>query len=68
MSTANIQVVPSTREPNDRPDPRVLSYMSVRRWMGWLGIAMPFALAAGLAVLGCDEVMQPSISHYFYSI
>jgi len=53
---------------NKRRDAIVLSYMSVRRWIGWLGIALPVAVAAGAAVLGCDQKMQPSISHYYFTI
>ncbi|HEX2683398.1 MAG TPA: hypothetical protein VHL77_05680, partial [Ferruginibacter sp.] len=46
----------------------VMSFLLLRKLIGILGILLPFVLAAGTWLLGnCDE-LQPSISHYYYSI
>ena len=48
-------------------DSLVRSYLSLRKSIGVIGIALPFALALGAAILG-RSVLQPSISHYYHTI
>ncbi len=47
--------------------PEVISYRTIRRSIGWLGISLPAALLTCEALFGCFE-LQPSISHYYYTI
>jgi hypothetical protein len=44
-----------------------VSYLVLRKFIGMLGIALPFVLAAGAAVLSQLEV-QNSISDYYYTV
>ena len=45
-----------------------ISYMLLRRLIGLLGISLPFVLAFGSALIGSAQAIQPSISHYYYSV
>ena len=47
-------------------DPRVVSYLALRRAVGYLGIALPFALAAGNTLIFSGHLQQ-SVSDYFYT-
>lgn len=44
----------------------VLSFLLLRRWIGWLGVSLPAILMGVNYLSGCSEV-QDSISHYFYT-
>jgi uncharacterized protein DUF998 len=48
-------------------NPEVISYQTIRRAIGWLGILLPFGLVLGSFILGQCSVIQPSISHYYYT-
>lgn len=51
----------------DNPN-TVISYLQLRQLIGVLGISLPFVLVIGSKLLAdCSEI-QPSISHYYYSI
>ncbi len=46
----------------------VISYLLLRQLIGILGISLPFVVILGNTLLGqCPEI-QPSISHYYYSV
>ena len=46
----------------------IITYIKLREWVGWLGLAFPFVLILGSLVFnGCTQI-QPSISHYYYTI
>ncbi len=47
-------------------DPRVTSYLTLRRAVGYLGIALPVALAAGNTLIFSGRLQQ-SVSDYFYT-
>ncbi|MDQ3278464.1 MAG: DUF998 domain-containing protein [Bacteroidota bacterium] len=49
-------------------DPRLISYLSLRKTIGWLGILLPAALIIGNAVFGHCYTIQSSVSHYYYTI
>lgn len=56
--------VPSTPENSST----VISYLLLRQSIGWMGILLPFVLVLGAKLFdGCSQ-LQPSISHYYYSI
>lgn len=48
-------------------DPQVISYQTLRKAVGWLGILLPFVLIIGARVLSGCRTIQPSISHYYYT-
>jgi hypothetical protein len=52
---------------NTREVPEVISFRTIRRIIGYLGIGLPFALWIMAAILGCRQ-QQPSISHYYYTM
>lgn len=47
-------------------DPRIISYLSLRRAVGYLGISLPFTLAAGNWLIFSGHLQQ-SVSDYFYT-
>ena len=51
---------------NTRNHPALVSFMTIRRCIGWIGMLLPFALLTGALLLGCEQ-MQPSISAYYYT-
>jgi hypothetical protein len=63
--------------PKDQNPPKkelMISYLQLRRLIGILGISLPFTLALGTFIINCflcdgrEQAIQPSISHYYYSI
>jgi hypothetical protein len=49
------------------PTPEVISFQATRRAIGWLGILLPFVLILGSLLFDNCCVLQPSISHYYYT-
>jgi hypothetical protein len=47
-------------------DPRIISYMTLRKAVGFLGLLLPFGLAAGNWLIFSGG-LQPSVSDYFYT-
>ena len=43
------------------------SYLSLRKAVGWIGILLPFVLMFGLKVLFGEDLIQPSMSHYYFT-
>jgi hypothetical protein len=50
-----------------RENPEVITYQSIRRAVGWLGLSLPFELLLGSFLFGHCGHVQPSISHYYYT-
>jgi len=48
------------------PDPRIISYMTLRQAVGYLGILLPFVLAAGNWLIFSGGLQQ-SVSDYYYT-
>jgi hypothetical protein len=46
--------------------PEVISFMTIRRTVGWLGISLPLVLLGSYLIGSCDA-LQPSISHFYYT-
>jgi hypothetical protein len=55
-------------QPNDTNNSSVISYLLLRQLIGILGISLPFILVIGTNLLGGCSKVQPSISHYYYSV
>jgi len=49
-------------------NPMVISYLTLRRLIGILGIILPALLVLGTFILGSCHHIQDSISHYYYTI
>jgi hypothetical protein len=49
------------------PEPAVISFFTLRKAVGWLGVLLPVALIVGSFLFGTCEVIQPSISHHYFT-
>ena len=49
------------------PDSRIISYLTLRKLLGGLGIALPVILPAGDFLFGDNTSLQQSISYYYYT-
>jgi len=49
------------------PDPQVISYQTLRRSIGWLGLSLPLVMVLGSFLFSTCKTVQPSISHYYYT-
>lgn len=61
----------STNQPPPAPPVRpdaLISYWQLRQLIGALGLAMPLILPLGTKLIRNSGVLEPSISHYYYSI
>lgn len=53
---------------NTTNDPRLISYLYLRKAVGFLGLALPIVLVLGSVLVGnCDEI-QSSISDYYHTL
>lgn len=51
-----------------KEDPRLISFQTLRKAVGWLGICLPLAMITGnFLFAGCTH-LQDTVSHYYYSI
>jgi len=58
---------PNQPSPPRRPD-ALISYWQLRQLIGILGLTMPLILPLGTKLIRGSGVLEPSISHYYYSI
>ncbi|MCX6318643.1 MAG: hypothetical protein NTW29_15220 [Bacteroidetes bacterium] len=49
-------------------DPRLISFNTLRKSVGWLGISLPAAMLTGNLLWGNCYFIQDSNSHYYYTI
>lgn len=52
---------------NKKNDDLIISYLTLRRAIGILGMAAPFILYIGTRILHCETNVQCSISDYYYT-
>lgn len=50
-----------------KEDPRIISFQTLRKAVGWLGICLPLALILVTAIVGNCTCLQDSVSHYYYT-
>jgi len=51
-----------------QPEPRLITYQTLRQAIGYMGIGLPAVLLLGIVTIGkCPSILD-SISHYYYSI
>lgn len=53
--------------PTDKYTRHTHSYWALRKAVGWIGILLPFTLMIGVFVIFKGNVIQESISHYYYT-
>ncbi len=53
---------------DDDSQPLIISYLSLRKLVGILGIALPFVSVVGSLVFSGCRTILPSISQYYYSV
>ena len=59
----------TTFDKQNYPDePLIISYLSLRKFVGMLGTALPFVSVAGTFVFSNCKTILPSISQYYYSV
>ena len=51
-----------------KEDPRLISFNTLRKTIGWLGILLPLALLLESFIFSNCDSMQDSISHYYYTV
>jgi hypothetical protein len=49
-------------------DPQLISFQTLRKAVGWLGILLPVAMVAGNWLVSNCGSLQDSISHYYYTV
>jgi len=54
--------------PNNKPDPLLISFMTLRKMVGFLGVSIPAVMIAGTFIIGGCTHIQNSISHYYYTV
>ena len=53
---------------SNKPDPRLISYQTLRKAVGWLGVLLPFSMLAGNYFLKGCTCIQDTISNYVYTV
>lgn len=49
-------------------DPRLISYQTLRKAIGWMGISLPAAMIVVNLFFGDCNMVQSSVSHYYYTV
>jgi len=49
------------------PDPRIISYQTLRRTVGFIGVGLPFVLALGDILIFHGDGVRRSVSSYYYT-
>ncbi|MBI1343545.1 MAG: hypothetical protein GC171_11480 [Terrimonas sp.] len=53
---------------DQKEDPRLISFNTLRKSIGWLGLLLPAAMLTGNLVFSHCHAIQDSNSHYYYTI
>jgi hypothetical protein len=53
--------------PKEKYSRHTYSYLALRKAVGWIGILLPFILMLGVFIIFNGEIIQESISHYYYT-
>jgi hypothetical protein len=51
----------------DRYTDQTYTYLALRKAVGWIGIVLPFALMTGMSLIFKGDVIQKTISQYYYT-
>lgn len=49
-------------------DPRLISYLTLRKAIGWLGISLPAVMVMGNYLFNNCKFLLETVSHYYYSV
>lgn len=55
------------KKQEEKQNTLVISYLTLRKTIGWLGILLPFTLIAGNYFIGSCHIILGSISQYYFS-
>ena len=51
-----------------KQEPELISYMTLRKAVGWLGVSLPAAMILGNLLFARCAYLQDSVSHYYFTI
>lgn len=51
-----------------RKDPQIISFQTLRKAVGWLGVSLPPAMVTGNYLFRNCTRIQDSVSHYYYTV
>jgi Mn2+/Fe2+ NRAMP family transporter len=51
----------------DKYSQHTYSYLALRKAVGWIGVLLPFVLMFGVLLTNKGEIIQESVSHYYYT-
>jgi len=54
-------------KPKDKYTDQTYTYLALRKAVGWIGIVLPFALMTGMSLIFKGDVIQKTISQYYYT-
>jgi hypothetical protein len=54
-------------KPNVLYSNQTYSYLALRKAVGWIGLLLPFTMMTGVCLLFDEEIIQSSISDYYYT-
>jgi hypothetical protein len=54
-------------KPKDKSTDQIYTYLALRKAVGWIGIVLPLALMTGMALIFKGDVIQKTISQYYYT-
>jgi hypothetical protein len=54
-------------KPKDNSSDQIYSYLALRNAVGWIGILLPFVLVIGMSLIFKGDVIQKTISQYYYT-
>jgi hypothetical protein len=54
-------------KPKDKYTDQTYTYLALRKAVGWIGILLPFALMTGMSLIFKGDVIQKTISQYYYT-
>ena len=60
--------MPTNKNLNNDESSYVISYLQLRKWVGWLGVLLPWVLLTGYYFLQRNCELPHSISHYYYTL
>jgi hypothetical protein len=51
----------------DKKADQTYTYLALRKAVGWIGILLPFALMTGMSLIFKGDIIQKTISQYYYT-
>jgi hypothetical protein len=51
----------------DKYTDQTYTYLALRKAVGWIGIVLPFGLMTGMSLIFKGDIIQKTISQYYYT-